>query len=286
MYYYGSIMADITLGMVTVSPPQPDISPAAGLQGRNSDAQPSSCSGQYQVSSSASTAGHNGRVGFNIARMYVCRAAVVIFLTGITHFLLQQPMAAANRADSSTEPTSNPISEYIATDQFIIFPLSLCSEVVPSDWQSELQVAKAQCRDHLEIPLSYWWSLRNCCRLYLQSTVQWFYYLLVIAITTRLIVTYWRVSCVSAYPELCEDLKDVSAHWYGLGIQLNFDTAKLAQIQANVNQQPNKVDYCFPRVLQAWKETKPETFTKETLVKALRAIDEKGLAGHIERKGE
>ena len=75
----------------------------------------------------------------------------------------------------------------------------------------------------------------------------------------------------------------LAARWTRLGIQLRFETSELNEIESNVSQRGSKVDHCFTGVLEAWKHTKPEEFNKETLVRALRRIDEKGLADRVEK---
>ena len=81
-------------------------------------------------------------------------------------------------------------------------------------------------------------------------------------------------------------MKDkVAAKWNPLGIQLNFSSAQLNKIEADVSGRNGVVEYCFPRILDAWITGKPENYNKERLIKAVKTTGFGRLATEIENEG-
>ena len=82
---------------------------------------------------------------------------------------------------------------------------------------------------------------------------------------------------------LCEDLSELAYKWYELGVHLGFATAELEAIRAQVaGHASSKAAMCFSRVLEAWGKGEPQNYNAQTLVKALRFIDFRGLAREME----
>lgn len=90
-----------------------------------------------------------------------------------------------------------------------------------------------------------------------------------------------------AHLELSEDLKDLAFKWESLGVRLGFELSELETMRVRAVGRPSsKVDYCFPRVLNAWITGDPGKYTKDVLVQALKVIEFGGLAREIKELPE
>ena len=111
--------------------------------------------------------------------------------------------------------------------------------------------------------------------------------------TVKRVVQYseWVVITISLLPsselpELCTDLNEVAFKWYSLGIHLRLTADQLSRIQENLGGpgSANKVEHCFMAVIDSWRLGDQDEFCLDTLVKALRTIEFKGLAERVEEE--
>ncbi len=78
----------------------------------------------------------------------------------------------------------------------------------------------------------------------------------------------------------------MSFKWKSLGINLGYELHELKAMRIKVvGHTLEKVDYCFPEVLGAWKNGEAQNYNRKTLVGALRMIDHGGLAKEIDEQG-
>ena len=86
----------------------------------------------------------------------------------------------------------------------------------------------------------------------------------------------------SSQPTLCQlfnVLRPVSADWYTLGIQLNYDASTLNIIESN----HRKVEHCLRDLLSKWLQKYPSKGWRD-IIGALRKMDRNDVADEVERQ--
>ena len=98
--------------------------------------------------------------------------------------------------------------------------------------------------------------------------------------------TYETVHCdigaSSSQPTLCQlfnALRPVSADWYTLGIQLDYDASTLNIIESN----HRKVEHCLRDLLSKWLQKYPTKGWRD-IIGALRKMDRNDAGDEVERQ--